>query len=304
VYANEGFSNAMLSCRVRDGEYRFVREGDCGWMRVTKGTVNQDRTSDNLGFHEDAIYLAGGFQRAIGDNWHAGLGIAYQDGDIDVDGLSHTTGDQVQVGAVLKGRTGPTTYSAAATIGKGWYDTNRYVNIPAPGVVAVSNQNVGLAGARFRVAREWPLGKDAYVRPMIDAAVTYARFAGFNEAGAGGANLLVEGRSETWFSVAPAVEVGGEIELADRTLVRPSLKLGITQFVSGTDPSITASFAGAPAAVAPYTVNGEFDRTYLDVDAGVDVLSVNGAVLRVGYLGRFSSNVSANGATLKFSLPF
>jgi hypothetical protein len=56
--------------------------------------------------------------------------------------------------------------------------------------------------------------------------------------------------------------------------------------------------------VAPFTVTGEFDRTYLDVDAGVDVLSVDGAVLRVGYLGRFSQNVSANGATLKFSLPF
>ena len=51
-------------------------------------------------------------------------------------------------------------------------------------------------------------------------------------------------------------------------------------------------------------VSGEFDRTYFDVDAGVDVLSVNGAVLRVAYLGRFSQHVSANGATLKFSLPF
>jgi hypothetical protein len=304
VYANEGFSNAMLSCHVRDGDYRFVREGDCGWMRLSAGSVNQDRTSGNFGFNEDAIHLAGGFQRHIGGNWHAGLGVAYQEGDIDVDGLSRTTGNQVQIGAVLKGRIGPTTYSAAVTIGKGWYDTDRYVNIPTPGVVAVSNQNVGLAGARFRLAREWPLGKDGYMRPMIDAAVTYARFDGFNETGAGGADLLVAGRNETWVSVVPAVEVGGEVELADRTLVRPTLKLGITQFVSGTDPSITASFAGTPAGVAPFTVNGEFDRTYFDIDAGVDVLSVNGAVLRVGYLGRFSSNVSANGATLKFSLPF
>ena len=56
---------------------------------------------------------------------------------------------------------------------------------------------------------------------------------GFNEAGAGGADLQVAGRSETWFSVSPAVEVGGELELADRTLVRPSLKLGIAQFVAG-----------------------------------------------------------------------
>jgi uncharacterized protein with beta-barrel porin domain len=74
--------------------------------------------------------------------------------------------------------------------------------------------------------------------------------------------------------------------------------------VSGTDPSITASFAGAPAGVAPFTVSGEFDRTYLDVDAGVDVLAVKGAVLRIGYAGRFSSHVTANAATLKVSIPF
>jgi uncharacterized protein with beta-barrel porin domain len=304
LYANEGFNNALLSCRVRDGEYWYVREGECGWIRLSKGIVDQEATTENFGFHQDANYFSAGFQRTVGSGWHAGLGIAYQDSDIDVNSLSSTRGEQLQIGAVVKGRTGGTTYSAAVTFGQGWYDTDRYVNIPTPGVVASSNQRVGLFGARLRLAHAWPLGKGAYVRPMIDAALTYARFNGFNEEGAGGADLQVAGRSETWVSVVPAVELGGEVELADHTLVRPSVKLGVTQFASGTDPSITASFSGAPAGVAPFTVTGAFDRTYLDVDAGVDVLSIGGAVLRVGYLGRFSQHVSANGATLKFSLSF
>jgi outer membrane autotransporter protein len=289
---------------VRDGEYRFVREGNCGWMRFSKGSIRQDQTTANFGFDEDAIRLAGGFQWAIDSTWHVGLGLAYQDSDTDVSNLSRTNGQQVQIGGVVKGRTGATTYSASVTAGKGWYDTDRFVNIPTPGVVAASNQDVGLFGARVRLAHAWEPGKNWYVRPMIDAAVTYARFDGFDEVGAGGANLQVASRNETWVSVQPAVEAGGELELADRTLVRPNLKLGITQYVSGTDPSITASFAGAPAGVAPFTVSGEFDRTYLDVDAGVDVLAVKGAVLRIGYAGRFSSHVTANAATLKVSIPF
>jgi outer membrane autotransporter protein len=114
----------------------------------------------------------------------------------------------------------------------------------------------------------------------------------------------VKGRNETYVSVRPALEAGGEIVTGDGTLVRPRARLGVTQFLSGGDPEIAARLEGAPVGVAPFVVKQDFDQTYLDVEVGVDVLTKGGATVRAGYLGQFSDHTDSHGVMLKVSLPF
>jgi len=193
--------------------------------------------------------------------------------------------------------------AAALTGGGGMYDTTRFVNFPTPGIRAHGDQDIYFVGAQLRVAHDFEQG-DWYLRPMLDAGVTYITFDGFEESDAGAANLRVKGRNETYVSVRPALEVGGEVVTGDGTLVRPRALVGVTQFLSGADPEIAARLEGAPAGVSPFIVKQDFDETYLNVEVGVDVLTKGGTTVRAGYLGQFSDHTNSNAVMLKVSMPF
>jgi hypothetical protein len=303
VYSNQQFSDSMMSCRVREGEYRFVREGQCGWLRANVTEMDRERTSSNMGYDRYALSLAGGLQGEISNNWHGGFGFSYEHNEIDTGSLAETVGDLVQVGAVLKGRTGGTTYGLAVNGGYGWFETRRSVDLPAPGVKAKSDQEIGFVSGYLRLAHasEW---RTWYLRPMINAGATYMHRGRFSEDGAGAANLTVRSEDETYLSVQPTVEIGGEFSPNGGTLLRPYARVGLTHFLSGTSPEITASFEGAPPGVAPFTVKGDMDRNYLEASIGADLLGVNGTTLRLAYVGISSEHTTLNSFMLKLSLPF
>jgi hypothetical protein len=305
LFSNLGFSDAMHSCGVRDGPDRFIREGECGWLQLTGDDLRQDQTASNMGFKRRATGLSGGLQLAIGDgSWHAGLGLSYEHSTLDLDNIASTSGDQGQIGAILKKEFGATSLAADFSAGYGSYDSDRYVNLPAPIVTASSSQQARFVAGHLRLAHAYEQGSDWYVKPMLDFGVTRAWFPGFQESGAGGANLNVRSRDETYVSLTPALEIGGESKLAGGELIRPYARLGVTQFLSGTSPEVVASFQGASAGIAPFTVTGELDKTYVNVDVGLSVLYANDVVLRAGYIGKFSDHLTSNGGMVKLSIPF
>jgi uncharacterized protein YhjY with autotransporter beta-barrel domain len=305
LFSNIAFSDSLHSCGVPDGPNRFVREGECDWFRLRGGEADQEQTAENMGFARRSVNLSTGAQRAFGDgSWHGGFGWSYEYSTLDVEQNATTSGDQVQVGAIVKKEYGATSLAADLSAGYGGYDTNRYVNLPGPGVTATSSQDVGFVSGHLRLARAYEQGVSWYLKPLIDLGVTQAWFPGFQETGAGAANLNVARRDETYVELTPALEIGGETSLENGLLLRPYAKLGITQFLSGTSPEITASFQGAPVGVAPFTVEGEMDKTYADVHVGLTLLNNKGQILQVGYLGTFSDHLKSNSGAVKLSIPF
>ena len=87
------------------------------------------------------------------------------------------------------------------------------------------------------------------------------------------------------FSVAPTLEVGTEWWLGNGTLVRPLIRGGAIWY-DGADFALTASFAGAPLGVSPFTINTDIDEVMGLVGAGVDVINGGDAVLRLSYDGQ------------------
>jgi hypothetical protein len=303
LFSNLQLNDDMLSCRERMGNYRFVREGECRWMRLSTRRLDRDRTSENSDFDEWAVNLSGGMQTAIGGRWHAGFALSYERSSLDNDNGAVSDGDKIQAGAIIKGRDGATTYSAAVSGGYGWYETQRNIDfLPTPDR-ADGDQEIGFASVHARLAHVLEKG-NWYMRPQIDAGITYVELNDFRERGAGGANLDVKGHDETYVSVQPAVEIGQEIKRRDGTLVRPYAKLGITHFISGTTPEISAVFQGAPAGVAPFTVKGDIDETFADVSLGLDILKEDGINLRLSYMGQFSEDMKHHGLGLKVTIPF
>jgi uncharacterized protein YhjY with autotransporter beta-barrel domain len=298
------FSDALHSCRVREGEFRFVSEGECSWVRLVGSNLDQDRTDSNIGFRSETYTIAAGLQKELDANWHAGFGFSIDHNRLHSSDIAHSDGNQFAFGVIAKRNEGPAAFSASANVGYGNYDNRRFVNLPAPGTTATSDQHVTVVSAHLRASYDFEHKKVWYLRPLIDAGVTYVHQGGFNEQGAGAANLNVKSSDDTTVSLQPRLEFGREFAAADGTLIRPFGMVGVTQFLSGTTPSIAAALQGAPAGVGPFTVESKMDKTYGDVSVGVDVLGKDGITLRVGYTGQFSSHSSFNSGGLKLSIPF
>lgn len=66
---------------------------------------------------------------------------------------------------------------------------------------------------------------------------------------------------------------------------------------------MTAGFADAGGA-APFKVTSDVERSWLDVEIGLDVVSAGGVSVGVGGFGQFASNSSILGGDVRLSIPF
>lgn len=297
------FNDAMHSCRQREGDYRFVREGECAWARVDGYSLDQEQTSSNPGYQLETVTLAGGRQLEIAANTHFGFGLSYQYSDLDAK-LTDTDGSQAEAAVIFKQRHDATMFSLSLSAGYGWYESERSVDLPAPGVKAHGDQDVFLSAMHGRWSYDFEQGENYYLRPLLDLGVTRVHRKGFTETGAGGANLEVEKETDSFMTLQPAIEFGGEHLLSSGTLMRPFARVGITHFLNDNECQMTATMTGAPDDVPPFTTINERDETYVDVSFGLDLIRTNNATLRVDYAGQFSQDSSAHMVGAKLAVPF
>lgn len=303
VYNDLRFSDALHSCRVREGEFRFVSEGECSWVRLIGSKLDQDRTTNSLGFERKTNTLAAGAQKRVNENWSAGFGFSIDTSTMNVASNTHTEGNQYALGVIAKRNMGADAFTASLNLGYGPYDTTRLVNLTGP-VLATSTQKVGLASAHVRWSRDYEQKNIWYLRPLLDLGVTHVYHGAFDEQGAGAANVNAKSGRDTLVSVQPGLEFGREFATAGGTLIRPFGMVGLTHFLSGTTTGVTASLQGAPSGTAPFTTESKMDKTYADLTLGVDVFSVKGTVFRVSYTGQFSDHTESHSASLKVAIPF
>ncbi|KAB2923235.1 MAG: autotransporter domain-containing protein [Dechloromonas sp.] len=302
--ASLGFNDALHSCRQRDGEYRFSREGECEWMRLGGSIRDQDRTDDNAGFRQDTLTLAGGLQHAIAADRYFGFGLAYQKSTLD-SSYSDQDGERFEGGLILKRIDGPTRISGSLTASYGRYDSRRLVDIATPGLRAKGRQELWSVSLQGRISHDLAFGEREYLRPMLGLGVTYVARDSYHERGAGAANLYVASGDDTFVALQPAIEFGGERRIGDEgSLLRHFVRLGITHFLGSNERRLSARLEGAPAGVEPFTVITRSDRTYGDLALGIDLLRKDGTTARLEYNGQFSSNSNTHAIGLKLSMPF
>lgn len=301
--SNQRFSNAMLSCRVAEGENRFVEEGECAWGKVQGRMTKRDQTANAAAADEDATEISAGVQKAVNENWYAGFGFSYEDSELRTSSLEMSDGERYQFGGILKAVYGSATFSISLSGGQGTYDTRRNLSLPVPGTVATASQKIDFLSAHLRAGYAFTPG-NWYLRPLVDIGISRTRLGAFTESGAGPANLSVQEQTEEYVSIQPAIEFGTEWEQPDGTLIRPYASIGATHYLTGTNPEITAMLQGAPVGVAPFTVQGDMDKTFANFSLGLDLLAVDGKSVRVAYDGQYSDNTATHAFSLKLSVPF
>ena len=305
LFSSRAFQHAVQGCGRAAGPAPFATDGTCGWFGVSRAEVRQRDTAASMGFTRSSDLVSGGAEGALADDsWHVGAGFAFEHATMNVDGLAGGSGQQFQVGAVVRKDYGATSLAADLAAGSGSYDVDRQVGLPTPGVTAHGRQDVQFLAADLRLARSIAARPNWYLRPMLDVGVTDIHLPGFDEHGAGVLSLSVAGQDSSFVHVAPNVEFGGEARLANGTVLNPYARAGVIWLVTGIAPVLHASFQGAPAAVPSFTVTGALDRTYADVEVGLTVLSKRGSTVRIGYVGTFSEQLRANAGRLDVSVPF
>jgi hypothetical protein len=297
------FTGALHSCPVREGPYRFNAEGDCTWAEVGGRWLDQDGYGDFAGFRRDGTVVTVGGQRAVEHGLAVGLGFSYESSRTDVEDLARIDGDQFELGVILKAQRAATSFSGAVSVGLGRFDTTRWLNLPDPGDLTRGRQELTSWGASARVSHDF-LRENWYLRPTFDVSATYLDFDAWTERGSTAASATVGPRSETYATLQPGLEIGGESGTSDGTLFRPFVRLGATWVMSDASASGSAALAGSPSSVEPFEVRYEFDDTYLDVAAGLDILRRNGATVRIGYFGQFAEGTDEHSALLKLRWPF
>jgi uncharacterized protein with beta-barrel porin domain len=295
------FGDQLFNCSAHSGEARFMQQGQCGWMQVQARNFDQGSTGDNLGFNERSWQLAGGGQVKLDADWRIGGALSYENRRLDVNDVqADSSGHQVQGGVYLARRIGAAELSGALSLGSGDFDLARTF---WTGTQTTATQRMWLASTQLRASYLIEQG-DWYLKPRIDLGVDYLSADGFNESGNSELRLNVSGGSDTYVSVQPALEIGGEIKIDDGALLRPRLTLGVTQFIGDAAPSSEVRFAAGGANTPAFTASTELDRTHVNLSAGVDLLTRNNITTRVEVFGSVSDNTESYGGEVKLIVPF
>ena len=259
-----------------------------------------DRTVPNIGYEDKTWSASSGMQFALAPSWFGSVAAGYENSDIKVDNRASATGHIVHIGAGAKYISGNWQISSALTGGHASYDVTR--RDVMPGVNATGDQSLSFLSGRVRAAYVFG-SENAYVKPLVDVDAVGILRGGILENGAGPVGLNVHRQTDTLFSVAPGVEVGGQFAYANGTLLRPFVRSGVRVF-SENELTATASFIGSPAGVPGFTVTTPLDRWMGEVSTGLEVLSSDVYDARISYDGRYGENIIQHGGNVKLRAKF
>lgn len=307
LYSNLAFTGSLMSCKVNGTDTAsIIREGQCLWAGASARFLDAGTTFQQIGFTESAGLFTAGAQVALDDVWRLGVAGGYQSSTISNGSGATSEGSLGQAGVAIKYNPGPLLLAGAVTGGGAQYDTRRTMAFGGFNGTAEGTQDLGMFSAGVRAA--YVFGDPGlYLKPSIDANLTYLSLGGFTESGASGLGLSVNGQSETVFSLSPMVEAGTEFWLGNGTLVRPLLRGGLMWY-DNADLALTASFADAPlladGSVGGFTIHTQIDEVMGLVGAGLDVISGTDAVMRFSYDAQLGSTTQIHAIGIKGSAKF
>lgn len=295
---NLSFSNRLLSCRVADGDNRFKAEGECDWFGVRGSVLDQDETDEQLGFRQTFATLEAGSQRRIDENWRIGGAVGITNSLMQSADGSSMQGTQGQVGAVVKYDADALLLASTLTAGYGVSRSERRVEIGMVDDVLVGDAPMGYLSTRLHGAYTFELGA-AYIKPLFNLDLTATHFAGVTETG-GETALTIDAGTQYAVTFNPGIEIGGEIVDSSGALIRPFAQVGLEAALTS-DLALDARFSNVDPSVGSFVITQPDPEPVAKLSLGADLLTTDGATLRVYYDGAYGATTRKNGVGMKLS---
>jgi hypothetical protein len=301
ISTSHSFGDDLMSCGTVSSA---IDEGECFWSKAESSSADRDSSFDRFGTQADSVSVRGGYQQAIDDNWHLGVGIGIESIDYrSIDqARAHTSGSGVTVGVALKRGIGDAGL-VAGSISGGWmdYETQRQVNVFQPGI-AESTPSAGYLEGRLRAS--WLFeANHFYMMPRADMAAVTLRHDGFAETGIGGIGVASDGDTQTMFSVSPAIEFGWSFDDGMGSRTRASLALG-ARLYSEDSVGLPISFVQAPAGAQAALIATGIDQELYSAELGFEVIDSERINFELGYRAEYGQTTENHQVGLKLGFRF
>ena len=297
-----GFLNDLFSCQVTGPGMTAISEGSCLWARTEGRVFDANTTSQTIGSQGHAIGLSVGGQKAVDEDWRLGFSLGFERAELETSSGAESDSDRYHAGAIVKYQSGPMLFAAAFSGGIANVETSRQISFGGLTATHTADYDVLFLGTQLRAAY-LAQHNGYYIKPLIDLNLTWLDRDGFTETGNTATALVVQGSSDTYLSVSPAIELGTDHAVSDSETVRPYVKVGATVYADN-EHSLTVGFAGAPGGTPGFQITTESDDVFFDFEAGLTLISTETGSLQFGYQGRASENTTQHGAFLKAAIKF
>ncbi|MGA7712261.1 MAG: hypothetical protein WCA81_10195 [Rhizomicrobium sp.] len=296
------FSDALMSCHVAGGDYKFVAENTCLWFRAAMRNIAQDNTTQLSGANETDEGLSLGGQEEVSPGLFVGLAASYDAGSSTFGNDSKANGTRYQAGASLKAQLGQAMLGFSLSGGAGRYDTMRQITFTGFGAEASGKENMSFIATHARASYAFDLG-DFYLTPKFDLGMTRLMISPYTETGGSLAGLAVAGQNHTFVTMQPGLEFGWQFTSSDNTVVRPFGSVGLLASTAGGASDVSAALANAPAAAGTFKVSGRMTGPMLDNTIGLEIFKPSGLNVQLGASLQSSSDKRASSFWVKLALP-
>ena len=184
----------------------FLHQQECGWFSGGGYAVHRGQTDYNPGYDESQGGLSAGIQREVGDDLFVELAGVFDLFWLDGDNFDQN-GYRAYGGAVVKKEIDNFTLSATLSGGIFGYDYTRTYTTLGGVQSASSNPFGGFVGGELRASAIF--NRDLfYAKPSLALTAVQIWQQSFSERGSGGLEWDIDGVSESYFAIRPAIEFG------------------------------------------------------------------------------------------------
>jgi outer membrane autotransporter protein len=295
------FAQKLMSCRMADGTYAPIAEGECIWAQFQRRSADQDATDTLVGYDSMSSEIAAGLQVAVDPNWRAGMALGYSQSVVKSDGTYRSDGDIFSLGGSMKYVDGPLLLGASVSGGWGDFDTSRAISFPAPDVISGSLET-SYVSVMLRTAYLLEAGS-FYAKPMVDLAMTRLMIDELRETGGNVLSVWADRTSENLYTVRPAIEFGTSLAMGNGFVIRPYVEVSGT-FNLGDDIVLPLSFAGDPLNVQPLQMSGGMPDKTFGIAGGLDLLNIDNVNVSLRYDAQLGKEYLEQSGTIKMSIGF
>jgi uncharacterized protein with beta-barrel porin domain len=300
LLATQNFSRTLVDCRTSDGGRALSHAGDCLWADISRSFNDRDATFENAGFDETSTRISAGTQLTVGDGVRLTMAGRYE--DLTQNGISALSeGDRGHAGIGLSTAFGGLQMTGAVLGSYGRFDTTRQFGFGSFSGTATSNPDFGTVAGLLSASYPLSMGQ-WHISPRFDVTVTHLEAQRVVEGGGNGAALRLGRAEDTYVSLAPMIEVGGQWAAWSDAVVRPFFRVGVV-WNTNDDFAVQAQLNDAVGVDGFDTVTG-IDAVMADVSAGVDLAGANGTTVRLSYDGTFGETVASQSFGTKIGLSF
>ena len=275
------------------------------WVQGFGQGVHQGERDDIAGYHADTWGGAAGIDtRAIADHVIAGAAVSYGHTDASSKNANNTDTAVDSYQLTLYGSYEPdgrTYIDGMAAYGWNSDDTTRHDVGGITGLDAQGSYDANQVTAQAEAGREYTWGETILTPNLMVHAVWYDP-ASYTETGAGGADLHVDGNSESLLEAGPGVKAGWVITDSSGGVVRPQLRAGYRYAVVDDKIEDTSQFT---AGGGTFTTQGPSPaRSSVDLGTSLRYSAPSNWNFTASYDFDWKSNYTSNAGVIKAGYRF